>query len=97
MASPRKVARAAATTASLLVAIISGGDKILTVLTFVVVFFWANSDPLDEEDENVAGPIARLLGRQSIAAIETTKPKLKAVAKAAITDISEQDSIISNL
>ena len=97
MASPWKVARAAATSASIFVLIISGGDKILTALTFIVVFLWANSDPLDEEDESVAGPIARLLGRQSIAAIETTKPKLKAVAKAAITDVSEQNSIISNL
>jgi hypothetical protein len=86
LAEPWKVAMAAAIAVSLL-AFTSTGSTFLSVVTFLGVFFLANGDPLEEE--GVAGSFARLLGRLTIQSVETSKPKLRAVARAAITNEEE--------
>lgn len=95
LASPWKVARAAAATASIMVAMVTHGDKVLTVLTFAMVFVAANVDPV--VDDSVAGPFARLLGRATIQSVETSKPKLRAVARAALTDPVAQEEYVAGL
>mmetsp|Transcript_13715 Transcript_13715/g.20955 ORF Transcript_13715/g.20955 Transcript_13715/m.20955 type:complete len:287 (-) Transcript_13715:1465-2325(-) len=52
-------------------------------LCFGAAFFAAQWDPVDED--SVAGPIARTVGRNAIRA----QPKIKAVAKAAMSDVDE--------
>eukprot|EP00980_Cylindrotheca_fusiformis_P030982 scaffold25694_cov127-Cylindrotheca_fusiformis.AAC.13 len=54
---------------------------------FVAIFFMANRDPIEEE--GAVGASARLLGRFAIKSVEVAKPKLKAVARAAITNEEE--------
>jgi hypothetical protein len=61
-------------------------------ISFAGIFIVAAKDPMEED--GAIGPGARLLGRAAINSFETTaKPKLKAVARAAITSEKE----ISNL
>jgi hypothetical protein len=86
LAEPWKIAMAAAIAVSLLAFTIMG-STFLSVVTFIGVFFLANGDPLEEE--GVAGSFARLLGRLTIQSVETSKPKLRAVARAAITNEDE--------
>jgi hypothetical protein len=59
-------------------------SPILSLATFCGVFFVALRDPMEEEDESLAGPVARIIGRSAIKSYETTEPKLKAVARAAV-------------
>jgi hypothetical protein len=47
----------------------------------------ANGDPLDED--NATGAVARQVGRMTIQSVESSKPKLKAIARAALTDQEE--------
>eukprot|EP00536_Pseudo-nitzschia_multiseries_P000920 jgi/Psemu1/250049/estExt_Genewise1Plus.C_110162 len=54
-----------------------------------------NQDPLEEE--GAAGALARLLGRITIQSVETTKPKLKAMARAAITSEDESQEQVVRL
>jgi spore coat protein CotF len=59
----------------------------LALVAFVATFFIAYQDPLEEE--GVAGPLARVLGRWTIESVETSSPKIRAVARAAITNQEE--------
>lgn len=87
MAAQWKISLAAASFVSTFFLIATHSNLPITGLVFVAVFFVANQDPLEEE--GFAGAFARLLGRFTIESVETTKPKLKAMARAAIT--SEND------
>lgn len=59
-------------------------SSLLSVTAFVAIFIAAVRDPLDEEEDAVAGPMARIIGRSAIQSYQVSKPKLKAVARAAI-------------
>ena len=61
----------------------------LSAIFFIVVTYIASKDPLQEDDglvegDDISGPIARIVGRATITSIEKSKPKVKAVARAAI-------------
>lgn len=60
---------------------------VLSSLAFVVVFVVASGDPLEEE--GAAGALARVVGRATLKSIETTRPKVKAVARAALSGDAE--------
>jgi len=83
MAAQWKISLAAASFVSAFFLIATHSGLPITGLVFVAVFLVANQDPLEEE--GAAGALARLLGRFTIQSVETTKPKLKAMARAAIT------------
>lgn len=57
------------------------------VVAFVGTFWIAYQDPLEEE--GVAGALARVLGRWTIQSVETSTPKIRAVARAAIESPEE--------
>eukprot|EP00814_Leptocylindrus_danicus_P009244 CAMPEP_0116013176 /NCGR_PEP_ID=MMETSP0321-20121206/5573_1 /TAXON_ID=163516 /ORGANISM="Leptocylindrus danicus var. danicus, Strain B650" /LENGTH=219 /DNA_ID=CAMNT_0003482681 /DNA_START=342 /DNA_END=1001 /DNA_ORIENTATION=- len=61
----------------------------LAGLCFGAAFLAAQWDPVDED--SVAGPIARTVGRNAIRA----QPKIKAVAKAAMSDVDEVNGYYS--
>lgn len=96
MAAQWKISLAAASFVSTFVTIATHSNLPITGFVFITVFFIANQDPLEEE--GAAGALARLLGRVTIESVETTKPKLKAMARAAISAEDEsQEQIISLL
>jgi len=59
-------------------------STVFSVVAFVAVFIAALRDPLDEEDEAVAGAVARIIGRSALKSYQESQPKLKAVARAAV-------------
>jgi len=61
-------------------------NVLLTIASGLLAFIAANSDPLDDD---IAGPVARMLGRSTLHSVEATRPKLKAVARAALTGEEE--------
>lgn len=86
IASRWQIALAAAAVASAVV-FVSVQSNFVSGAVFLAIFSVANRDPLEEE--GVAGSSARLLGRFAINSVEVAKPKLKAVARAAITSEEE--------
>lgn len=95
MAAQWKISLAAASFVSTFVTIATHSNLAITAIVFVAVFFVANQDPLEEE--GAAGALARLLGRITIQSVETTKPKLKAMARAAITSEDESQEQVVRL
>jgi hypothetical protein len=95
MAAQWKISLAAASFASTFFLIATHSSLPITGVVFAAVFFVANQDPLEEE--GAAGALARLLGRFTIQSVETTKPKLKAMARAAITSETEDQKQIVSL
>jgi hypothetical protein len=95
MAAQWKISLAAASFASTFFLIATHAGLAVTGVVFAAVFFVANQDPLEEE--GAAGALARLLGRFTIQSVETTKPKLKAMARAAITSETEDQKQIVSL
>lgn len=95
MAAQWKISLAAASFVSTFVTIATHSNLPITAIVFVSVFVVANQDPLEEE--GAAGSLARLLGRLTIQSVETTKPKLKAMARAAITSEDESREQEMNL
>lgn len=95
MAAQWKISLAAASFASTFFSIATHAGLPVTGVVFAAVFFVANQDPLEEE--GAAGALARLLGRFTIQSVETTKPKLKAMARAAITSETEDQKQIVSL
>ena len=95
MAAQWKISLAAASFASTFFLISTHSSLPVTAVVFALVFFVANQDPLEEE--GAAGALARLLGRFTIQSVETTKPKLKAMARAAITTESEDSKKVVEL
>lgn len=69
-------------------------SPVLSLATFCGVCFVALRDPFEEEEDetsNLAGPVARIIGRSAIKSYETTEPKLKAVARAALFVVPEKE------
>jgi len=62
-------------------------DAVFAALVGLGSFYVANQDPLDED--NVVGALARLLGRTTIRTVEASQPKVKAMARAAVTGEEE--------
>jgi hypothetical protein len=89
MASPWKVSLASASAVTAFVVLATNASLLIAGIVFVAVFFIANGDPLEEDDENVTGSMARFVGRYTIQSVESSKPKLKAIARAAISDQEE--------
>ncbi|KAG7363014.1 hypothetical protein IV203_026374 [Nitzschia inconspicua] len=87
LASPWQVSLAAASAVSTFVLVTTNASLTIAGIVFMVVFVVANGDPLDEE--NPTGAVARQVGRMTIQSVESSKPKLKAIARAAITDQEE--------
>jgi hypothetical protein len=87
LASPWQISLAAASAVSTFVLVTTNASLMIAGIVFVVVFAVANGDPLDEE--NATGAVARQVGRLTIQSVESSKPKLKAIARAAITDQEE--------
>ena len=79
-----KVALAAAIAAAAAVDIVTK-SLFLAGVSSIGVFFIANQNPINEGD-GIEGPLARAVGRQTLELVESSKPKLKAVARAVITD-----------
>jgi len=94
MAAQWKISLAAASFVSTFFLIATHSSLPVTGVVFAAVFFVANQDPLEEE--GAAGALARLLGRFTIQSVETTKPKLKAMARAAIsTEDDDRDKVVA--
>ena len=81
LASPWNVALAAATTAAIATQVVTN-NVMITLLVFPMVFYLALGDPI--EQDGIMGSLARVLGRFTIEKVETTKPKLQAIARAAV-------------
>ena len=86
-ASPWQISLAAASAVSSFVLFTTNASVVVAGIVFVVVFVTALRDPLEED--NASGAVARTVGRLTISTVESSKPKLKAIAKAAITDQEE--------
>jgi hypothetical protein len=95
MAAQWKISLAAASFVSTFFEVSTKSNLSITALVFVTVFFVANQDPLEEE--GAAGALARLLGRVTIQSVETSKPKLKAIARAAISTGDDDRKEVINL
>ena len=87
MAAQWKISLAAASFVSTFFLVATHSSLPITGVVFAAVFFVANQDPFEEE--GAAGALARLLGRFTIQSVETTKPRLQAMARAAITAENE--------
>jgi hypothetical protein len=86
LASAWRVSLASAIFTSCLTLFLST-SLLFAAVAFVATFWIAYQDPLEEE--GVAGALARVLGRWTIQSVETTTPKIRAVARAAITSQEE--------
>ena len=95
MAAQWKISLAAASFVSTFFLIATHSSLPVTGVVFALVFFVANQDPLEED--GAVGALARLLGRFTIQSVETTKPKLKAMARAAITTENEDRAKVVEL
>lgn len=84
---PWKIAVAAATTFSLLVFFFSSSNVFLSTIVWIATYTAANRDPLEEED--LAGPLARLVGRRTLESYKANEPKIKALARVVVTGREE--------
>ncbi|CAJ1936077.1 unnamed protein product [Cylindrotheca closterium] len=64
-------------------------SNFLSVLVLTAAVFSAWRDPVD--DEGLLGAISRLLGRATIQTVESSKPRLQRIARAAIMDDGDED------
>ncbi len=55
----------------------------------MITTFMASRDPLNETENNISGPLFRIIGRGTLQSIEKSKPKVKAVARAVISTEDE--------
>lgn len=74
----------------------------LSVCLFLGATYVASKDPIYEDDgilagDEISGPVARIIGRLTIKSIEESKPKVKAVARAAIFGDDEIESLRQRL
>ena len=84
---PWKIAVAAATTFSVLVFFFSSSNVFLATLAWMATYAVANRDPLEEE--NLAGPLTRLVGRRTLESYKANEPKIKALARVVVTGREE--------
>lgn len=72
-------------------------QPLLSFALFLATTIVAARDPIDEGstlidgEDNVAGPLARLIGRATLQSIEESTPKVRAMTKAAVTGSAEID------
>lgn len=67
---------------------------VISLIVSTVVFFKANADPLDPEDDvDLIGTIARLMGRL----ILKSQPKVQAITRAVVTDQDSVQQQVQNL
>mmetsp|Transcript_7242 Transcript_7242/g.9826 ORF Transcript_7242/g.9826 Transcript_7242/m.9826 type:complete len:277 (-) Transcript_7242:131-961(-) len=92
--SPWTIALAAALVSSLAVNLVLH-SWIISAVVFVFAFLAASGDPLDEE--GIAGSIARIVGRSTLKSVDAATPKIKAVARAAVTGDEELESLRGRL
>ena len=62
-------------------------NLLASAASLVVVFVAGLGDPLEEE--SVFGPLARVLGRTTLRSVQASEPKVRAVARAVVTDEEE--------
>lgn len=84
---PWKIAVAAATTFSVLVFFLSSSNVFLATMAWIATYTAANRDPLEEED--IAGPLTRLVGRRTLESYKANEPKIKALARVVVTGREE--------
>ncbi|KAI2491729.1 hypothetical protein MHU86_22838 [Fragilaria crotonensis] len=77
-----KVALAAALVASVASNTLLFHSLVLSSTVGMVVFFVANGDPLEED--SVAGSLARVVGRFTLKSVQSSQPKVRAVARAVV-------------
>lgn len=94
LAEPWQISMAAAMTASCATYFVTQ-NEFLSVVSLTGVFFAALGDPIEEE--GALGAFSRLLGRATIKTVETSKPRLQRIARAAITDEDEYKPEIGQL
>jgi hypothetical protein len=70
-------------------------SNFLSLLVLAGVFVSAFQDPVD--DEGLFGAISRILGRATIQTVESSKPRLKRIARAAIIDDGDEDFFKSEI
>lgn len=93
-----KIALAAGLAAAL-VSFILLHRPLLSFACFLTTAIAAARDPIDEKsilvngEDDVAGPLARLIGRATLQSIEGTTPKVRAITRAAVTGDAEIDSL----
>jgi len=75
-------------------------QPLLSLACFLATTIVAARDPIDEGastlidgDDDLAGPLARTIGRAALQSIEGTTPKVRAITKAAVTGSAEIDSL----
>lgn len=84
-----QISMAAALTASCGVFVATDHNEFFSMIVFVGVFFAAFGDPI--EQEGILGPGSRLLGRATIQTVESSRPRLQRIARAAIIDDDDDD------
>jgi hypothetical protein len=83
--SPFRVSLAAASIVSLM-SYVGTSNSLVTVVVFVVVFI-AALDPINSD--NLAGTLARILGRSTLKSVADVQPKFIALARAVVTEEEE--------
>jgi len=74
-------------------------QPILSLTLFLATTIVAARDPIDENsflidgEDDIAGPLARLIGRVTLQSIQESTPKVRAMTKAAVTGNAEIDSL----
>jgi hypothetical protein len=82
--APRwKIAFAGASVTSIISFIFVNANVYFALAVWVAVFLVANNDPVEED--NVAGPLVRILGRTMLRSVEASQPKIKALTRALVT------------
>jgi hypothetical protein len=84
---PWKIAVAAATTFSVLIFFFSSSNVFLSTIVWIATYAAANRDPLEEE--GLAGPLTRLVGRRTLESYKANEPKIKALARVVVTGREE--------
>lgn len=87
MAAPLQISAAAAISAFIGCECVTHSN-FLSLIVLAVVFISAFKDPVD--DEGLVGAISRILGRATIHTVESSKPRLKRIARAAIVDDDDE-------
>lgn len=74
-------------------------QPLLSFACFLTTTIVAARDPIDEKsilvdgEDDVAGPLARLIGRATLQSIEGSTPKVRAITRAAVTGNADIDSL----
>lgn len=93
--SPLSVATAAGIVAfAVTYSLLPNPSLLLSSLGFIAVFAVAMIRYEDADDTNLAGPVARIVGRATISTIKKSQPKVKAVARAVASKEDEFERLV---